>query len=114
MNTLTSANQLQTVAFIFLVVAVKLYVDHRRNDYSGGHLVDGSYPSLTPLKHDMMKQMTLDMFVFLVYGLGSGERFFDSNDFLGSKLGSMLVNVAGYLVYYELVEPYVASPLPKF
>jgi hypothetical protein len=109
-----NTTQLQIVAFLLLAISIKLYVDHRRAEYNGPHKEDGSYDTLTPLKHDMMKQFSMDMFAFLVYGLSSGEKFFDGQNFLGSKLGNMMVSVAGYFVYYEIIEPYIAASVPKF
>lgn len=82
----------------------------------------------SPMKHDIFKQITLDVFLvfmvfFIVEVMGGMESFFDWSDFLSfrnfkdfrlSIIGQSLSAVLGYIVYYQIVEPQITNRLPKF
>tara|TARA_Y100000782_G_scaffold114823_1_gene152734 strand:+ start:175 stop:513 length:339 start_codon:yes stop_codon:yes gene_type:complete len=102
------------VLMLVLTTALKKFFDHRKGETHHTYSDSGSYDNMTPLKHDIFKQLTLDMVAFLVIGMSSGAVFYNKNSFLDSQLGISLVSVAGYLTYYEVVEPYIANKLQKF
>ena len=112
MNLFTPDN-MKVLALILSVISVKLYMDQLRDGYTGPYKSDGSY-GYTPLKHDVMKHITLDMFPLLIYGAASGEQFYDPNNFLGSIVGKTVVVSLAYVVFYLLVEPHVMSKMPAF
>jgi hypothetical protein len=103
---------LQLIALLFLIVAIKLFIDHRRQGYKGAYNPAGSYENVTSVKHDMTKTFWVDLFVMMVMGLGSGQAFYDSDNVLGSWIGRTLVAVAGYFTYHEMVQPYVVNRMP--
>jgi hypothetical protein len=113
MNILTT-NNMKVLALILSVISVKLYLDQLRTGYTGMYKNDGSYKNISPLKHDMLKSFFVDMFPLLIYGAASGEKFYDTNDFLGSILGKSLVVSFAYFVFYIAFEPNVMERTPNW
>ena len=86
---------------------VKGGCDARPGEYSES----GDYVNISPMKHDIFKQLTLDIpligLVFLfVEVLGNVESFFDASDFLSfrnfrdfrlSIIGGSIISVVGYI-----------------
>lgn len=107
-----NAQPVQLLALVIFIVAVKLFIDHKKKDHQGPYNPSGSYDKVTAVKHDMTKVFWTELFPIMVLGLATGEKFFDPNNFLGSKLGQILVLVAGYFIYYELFQPYVVNRMP--
>jgi hypothetical protein len=78
---------------------------------------EGDYAHMSPMKHDMFKQATLNIFPFLVLGIILGQSqgpLFSTEDFFGSLVGRTLLEVAAYATYYQIVEPYMANATPIF
>jgi hypothetical protein len=101
----------QLVALVVIGASVLLYMRHRNGDpaYS-----TAGYENVTPMKHDLMKQTTLDLMPLLVFGLTSDGELWNSENPLNSKLGRMGLTLLAYVVYYQLVEPYIANRTPLF
>ena len=104
--------QSRYLALILLIVCIKLYTDHQGEQDT--YKSDGSYSNMTPMKHDLFKQLTLDVFPLLVYGIATDDVFYDPNNILDSVVGKVGVGLASYVVYYQLVEPYFANRVRKF
>jgi hypothetical protein len=66
------------------------------------------------MKHDIFKQITISLFILSVYGYSVNEVFFDSNDILNSFVGKLFISVISYLIYYQLIEPYVVNKIINF
>ena len=110
------SNQLYLSVTLLLITA-KLYIDHRNKNYSGPYNNDQSYDSIKPMKHDLLKQTTLDLVPLLVYGLSAGDVLYNVESveqFLDSVVGRIAIGLASYVVYYQVVEPYIGSRLPSF
>lgn len=101
------------LALGIVLVTAKLYMDHRKKEYDGP-FTESSYENIGPMKHDLFKQATLDLFPLIVFGLASGEKLYDQENLLNSFVGKMLVGLTSYFVYYHLVEPYVNSKVARF
>ena len=99
------------LAFGLLLVSVKYFLDHRKDGYKGPYSASG-YPEVSPMKHDLYKTAFTIGFPALIYGLGQGQKLFDTKDFFGSFVGNIVVNVAAFFVFYEVVEPFVLRKLP--
>lgn len=97
------------IALVLVLVSAKLFFDHRKTNYNGVYKPYNDYKSISALKHDVFKAFFLEIFPIIVYGLAVNERFFDSNNILNSWVGKTLVILAGYFVYYELVQPYLVA-----
>lgn len=102
------------IAILVTIISVRLYITHRTKKYNGVFNVNSNYKNISPLKHDMTKQFTTDLFPLLVYGLTSEGPFLDTNNIMESKLIKMLIGSFAYFIYYELVQPYVVTKLPDF
>jgi len=105
---------LQILAIIVLAIAIKVYIDHRKQHYKGVYSPSGNYANITAVKHDMTKAFTVELFVLLVFGLASGQQFYNTENMLDSWLGKSLVIVASYFVFHELVQPYIVNELPNW
>ena len=101
------------IAFTVLLVTFNLYRKHQQPDYQGPFNQAMSYDTISPMKHDLFKQMTLDLFPALVYTMTANE-FYNPNDLLNSFVGKAGVTLAAYVVYYQFVEPYSASQIRAF
>ena len=106
------SNQLLAIGIV--LVTVKLYMDHRKKNYDGPYNDSSSYKNISPMKHDLFKQTTLDLFPILIYGITSGDKFFDQNDIFNSIFGRISVGLVSYIIYYQLVEPYINAKIPRF
>lgn len=100
------------IALVLLLVSIKLFFDHRKTGYDGVYKPYNDYKSISALKHDIFKAFFLELFPIIVYGLAMNETFFDSNNILGSWVGKTMVILAGYFIYYELVQPYLVRKTP--
>jgi len=106
--------QSRYLALILLIVCIKLYTDHTAQGAQSLYKDDGSYENITPMKHDLFKQLTLDLFPLLVYGIATDDVFYNPNNILDSIVGKIGVGLASYVVYYQLVEPYYVNRVRKF
>ena len=104
----------QTILYLIFALVIKKFLEHRSNKTHPTYNDSGEYKNITPVKHDIFKQLTLDMVAFVLIGMNNGTVFYNKTNFIDSQLGASLVSVAGYLTYYELLEPYFVNELPKF
>jgi cytosine/uracil/thiamine/allantoin permease len=102
------------IAFSIFIMAVHLYINHKQNNYTGSYNNKGNYEYISPMKHDIFKQITISLFILSVYGYSVNEVFFDSNDILNSFIGKLFISVISYLIYYQLIEPYVVNKIINF
>ena len=103
---------LQIVALVLFVVAIKLYLQHRKDNYEGKYQKSGSYNNVSGVRHDVTKSFFTELVPLLVFGLAVDEPFFDSNNFLGSWVGKTSVVVASYFIYHEVIQPYIVTRIP--
>ena len=103
---------LQLIAVVILFISIKMYIDHRRQNYKGVYNIKGKYENISAIKHDMMKILFINLFPILVYSLTSNEKFIDFDNILESKFGHIVVSVVGFFIYYELIQPYVVNKMP--
>lgn len=76
----------------------------------------GNYKWMTSMKHDMLKQLVVDVVgALLIHGLGAEIISFDGYDgFVNSVIGGVAVAGVGYLVYYQVTEPHLFNRPPLF
>ena len=94
------------VVVVLGLVALKLFMDHRHKSYSGKYQPGYSYDNISSLKHDLWKAFVVEGFILLAYGLNQGEELFSTENIWNSWVGKVFVIMGGYLVFYELVQPY--------
>lgn len=96
---------------------------------SPGYYSDSdNYQNLTPMKHDIFKQLTIDivlaiaLFIFFKL-IGQKMQDYDYSDFISfnnfsqfrlSIIGQSFLTAIGYVIYYQIVQPYFANYFPKF
>lgn len=90
------------LAGLILLFTIKLYFDHQRQGLNSAYK-EGNYKNINPLKHDLIKELTVSLFVLMVFG-----KDFD----LAIKI--LVATLGGLFIYYHLVEPYIANKIGKF
>lgn len=114
------------------IVVVFMYNRNQKNKIEddetaekGEYSDSGNYKNITPMKHDIMKQITLDftpVMIPIVVNLLLSERvnmknilsMEDYKSFSSSVIGSTLLALLGYGLYYQVVEPYIVNKVVKF
>lgn len=111
---LLNKTNMQILAVLVVAVAIKLFIDHRKAGYAGPYNPQGAYPNISSTKHDTTKALWVDLFVLMALGLATGDRFYDSDNIMGSWVGKALVTIAAFFTYHEFIQPYVVNKLPYF
>jgi hypothetical protein len=102
------------VILVLLVVSTKLFLDHRKKEYDGCYKPYGNYENITCLKHDLTKIFTVQLIPLLVYGIASGDKFYDTTNPLDSWVGKTVLIFACYFIFHEIVQPYIVNKMPYF
>jgi hypothetical protein len=102
------------VVSVLGIVALKLLMDHRNKSYSGKYVPGYSYDNISAMKHDLFKVLVVEGFILLAYGLGQGEPFFSTENVWNSWVGKTFVIMGGYMVYHEIVQPYILVNTKKW
>ena len=76
------------------------------NQYSDNN----NYKYITPLKHDIFKQWTVDLMPFIIAALIP----LNHKNFFESIIGRFILSGFGYVVYYQISQPYIVNRLPSF
>jgi hypothetical protein len=96
----------------------KGYVKGSRSKPPGQFSFENLYDYISPMKHDMTKQITLNIVPFLVLAyvlkISTGQALFSTTDFFGSIVGRSMIDVFAYFVYYQIVQPYLVNVAPDF
>lgn len=88
-----------------------VYMRHRRGknpEFNNS----GPYENVSAMKHDLMKESTLQLVPLLFYAISANE-FYNSKDVLNSFVGRLGITLMAYGVYYQIVEPYIANKTPN-
>ena len=104
----------QILAFVIFILAIKMYIDHRKKDYKGTYNPFMVYNNVSFLKHDLSKIAFVTLFFFLIYGLEEGEKFIDFNNILHSKIGEVFIIIMAYFIFDELIQSYILGKMPNF
>lgn len=101
------------IFLIVLIVSVKLYMDHRKKTYKGIYNIQHKYKNITPLKHDLMKFLTIMVFLYLIYGNQNTNmtKLIDTENIYLSYFGLIFVVLGSLFIYYEAVEPYITTKI---
>ena len=94
------------IAAALFVAALKMYMDHRKPDYVGDYRPNGGYENISSTKHDILKIGFVTLFPLLIYGVPEGQKFFDMSNVSNSFVGRTGVLIAGFFIFYELLQPY--------
>jgi hypothetical protein len=116
---------------IVIITGISFYLYNKNKNFAeagainGQYTTNGNYQNMTPMKHDMFKQLTIDVVVLsvslIVAQIFMGEGNWDDllsvksfRDFRSSVIGQSGLAAMGYLIYYQVIEPQVANRIPKF
>jgi hypothetical protein len=84
----------------------------------GRFSLENLYEFVSPMKHDITKQMTLNIIPFLVLTyvlkISTGQTLFSTTDFFGSIVGRSLIDAFSFFVFYQIVQPYVVNMAPDW
>lgn len=115
-----------------IIVVVFIYNRNQKNKIEddetaekGEYSDSGNYKNITPMKHDIMKQITLDLtpvMIPYIISLLLSDRVNmknilsveDYKSFSSSVVGSTLLALLGYGLYYQIFEPYIVNRVVKF
>jgi hypothetical protein len=125
--------RISIVIGIIIVIAIFFYrynytLETKDEAKVGEYSESGNYVNITPMKHDIFKQLTLDGLVFFILWLmieviGGMESFFDWKDFFDltsftsfrlSIFGQSFFSILGFIVYYQVIEPHIINRTNKF
>jgi hypothetical protein len=101
--------EMSVIIFAFFLVMIYYRSQQRGSEYAR----NGSYKNVSPLKHDLLKETTLQLIPLLFFTLGR-DKLYDSDKPLNSILGKVFVGLLGYSTYYLIIEPYIANKTPIF
>jgi len=87
-----------------------------------------NYKNITPMKHDIFKQLTTDAIILFIIFIfirifGESSKYFKWSDFISFKnfhkfrlsiVGQSLISMMGYVVYFQIVQPYIVNRIKKF
>lgn len=102
------------VTLILFFISIKLFFDHRDEEYKGPYKYYGNYQNVSGTKHDAFKFAFLVLFVFIVVGLPEGVKWWDSENIFESGVGRIMAVIMAVFVYHELVLPYTVNFLPPW
>lgn len=107
---------------LFIIIMILMYLWHNNKRYN---VVDKEakvpyysdnnlYKYITPMKHDIFKQLTIDVVPLLLLGIVSFKDLISISNFENSVLGKSLLSGVGYAIFYQHVQPYIVNRLPRF
>ncbi len=138
--------RLAQLVFLFLIVyiVVNTYAYNKNAAANvengdapvGGYSHASAYVNITAMKHDMFKQMTIDILPpLIIFGLPSliywSSHSMDKDfvpilrfdeiisfssykEFMNSIIGRSLLTVMGYFLFYQIIQPYLVNRIPFF
>ena len=116
-------NNLQwIILFALLFIIFNVWNSNKRIDTTeaapvGKFSSSSNYKNITAMKHDIFKQLTLDIFPFIlvnnITSIGSAE-FFSISDFENSIFGKSLLSGVAYALFYQIIQPSIINRTPIF
>ncbi len=112
-------NNKYTILAIATIVLIYIYVYNKKNTATdpvppGKYSEQNLYTQITPMKHDIFKQITVDLSAVILLGLVSQKEIFNLNDPLNTLLGKSLLSGFGFLMFYQFIQPYIVNNIPMF
>ena len=112
-------NNKYTILIIATSILLYIYIYNKKNTtldpvppskYSEQNL----YTQITPMKHDIFKQLTVDLSAVILLGLATQKEIFNLEDPLNTLVGKSLLSGFGFLMFYQFIQPYVVNNIPMF
>ena len=101
------------------LVLISVYIYNKKNTTTdpvppGKYSEQNLYTQITPMKHDIFKQLTVDLSAVILLGLVTQKEIFNLDDPLNTLLGKSLLSGFGFLMFYQFIQPYVINSIPMF
>jgi hypothetical protein len=122
------------LSLIIVYITINTLV-YKRNDNKnirdrpanpGEYSHDSDYINISAMKHDMFKQMTIDLLpIIIIFGIPSliiyiysGQSIIKFTDiisfesyaiFMNTILGRSILTVMGYFAFYQIIQPYLIN-----
>lgn len=113
--------RIRTLVIVAVIIGF-VYMKNKKNEskvvntplgetaYSNG----GEYENISPMKHDIFKQMTVDLAPVLILSLATQTEIFNWSKPLDTVVGRTGLAILGYFIYYQVMEPYLVNNIPNF
>ena len=107
------------ILVVILFMLIILWYKNKKNNVNNDAPVSkysnaNTYANITPMKHDIFKQLTIDILPSLLLGIISYKELITLEKFEESPLGKSLLAGVGYAIFYQFVQPYLVNRLPNF
>jgi hypothetical protein len=108
-----------TILAIATLVLINIYIYNKKNTTidpveSGKYSEQNLYKQISPMKHDIFKQITVDLSAVILLGLATQKEIFNFNDPLNTLLGKSVLSGFGFLMFYQFIQPYIINNIPMF
>jgi len=113
-------NRLQIILlFIVIIITNNIWTYNLKNNTDenapiGKYSNTNSYANISAMKHDIYKEVALYILPYLFVNSIKSEEFFSINKFEDSIIGQTTLTVLSYIIYYQIIQPYIINKLPNF
>ena len=95
---------------LFLVSVWKNNMINNVPEAKAGEYSDNNvYINISPIQHDIFKQLCVDVLPMLMFGLATKDELFNIDNFENSIIGNSTLVCIGYAMYYQLIQPYIIN-----
>jgi hypothetical protein len=109
----------QWILLLFVIITlVNLWINNKKknvpeakeDEYSENNV----YVNITPMKHDIFKQISIDIIPMVLLGLMTKDNIFNIDDFENSVVGKSIMSAISFALYYQFIQPYMINKIPNF
>jgi hypothetical protein len=110
------------IIFVLIFIIFNVWKSNKKIEVAdsappGKYSAQSSYTNITAMKHDIFKQLTLDVVPFLlvntITSIGSAE-FFSWDNFENTVIGKTFLSAIAYALFYQVIQPQIVNKLPVF
>jgi hypothetical protein len=107
------------VMTVAIAILIYIYIYNKKNTEKdpvnpGKYSEQNLYTQITPMKHDIFKQLTVDLSAAIILGLVTQKELFNLENPLDTLVGKSLLSGFGFLMYYQFIQPYIINSIPMF
>lgn len=109
----------QWLILLFIIIfLVNMWKKNQKNNVAeakdGEYSDNNVYKNISPMKHDIFKQISLDILPLLIFGLITKDNFFSLDNFEDSIVGKSVMTFICYGMYYQFIQPTIINKIPNF
>ncbi len=109
----------QWIILLFVVIfLVNMWKRNKKNNVAeakdGEYSENNVYKNISPMKHDIFKQISIDILPMLIFGLITKDNFFSMNNFQESVVGKCVMSFIGFGMFYQFIQPHIINKPPNF